>query len=110
MAGIRRDPETWSNLDYMVRFPRITAHIIAESLGYATRGVAAKILKDAKENRKNSCEWIYSCYNSDPKPAVESAIRLRHTHHGYMASYHKALAIVRHEIKTGIGPDLASWF
>jgi uncharacterized protein (DUF433 family) len=44
----------------MERYPRITAHIIAESLGYATPSCAARILKDAREGKKNYCEWIYS--------------------------------------------------
>jgi len=32
----------------MKRYPCITAHIIAESLGYATPSCAARILKDEK--------------------------------------------------------------
>ena len=44
--------------DYLRRYPRICAHIIAESLGYAVPDVAAQILKDAKERRENFCEWI----------------------------------------------------
>ena len=96
--------------DYLRRYPRICAHIIAESLGYATPGVAATILKDAKEGRENWCEWIFSCYDRDPRRAVQKAIHGRHTHHGYMASYELALRIVRHQLDTGRGPDLASWF
>ena len=96
--------------DYLARYPRICAHIIAESLGYAIPRVAAAILKDAKEGRENWCEWIFSCYDRDPRPAVERAIHNRHRHTGYMASYEQALAIVRHELDTGQGPMLASWF
>jgi hypothetical protein len=59
----------------MERYPRITAHIICESLGYATPSCAARILKDAKEGRENWCEWIYSCYDRDPRKAVQNAIR-----------------------------------
>ena len=96
--------------DYLSRYPRICAHIIAESLGYATPRKAAMILKDAHEGRENWCEWIYSCYAKDPRPAVESAIRNRHTHEGYMAEYRLALAIVKREPETGKGSVFASWF
>ena len=44
--------------DVMRRWPRLTAHLIASSLGYATPTCAARILKDAKEGRENWCEWI----------------------------------------------------
>ncbi len=97
-------------VDYLHRYPRICAHIIAESLGYATPGVAATILKDAHEGKENWCEWIFSCYDRDPRRAVSSAIRGRKAHHGYMASYELALSIVRHQLDTGRRPDLASWF
>jgi len=80
----------------MKRYPRITAHIIAESLGYATR--------------KNYCEWIYSCYGSDPLPAVKNAIRNRHHHKGYMAEYRIAKKLVDHALDTGEEPVFASWF
>ncbi len=96
--------------DYLARYPRICAHIIAESLGYATPRVAACILKDAKQHHENWCEWIDSCYGRNPRPAVERAIKNRHRHHGYMASYGQALQIVHRELETGQGPALASWF
>jgi len=80
--------------DTMKRYPRITAHIIAESLGYATPSCAARILKDAREGQKNYCEWIYSCYEGDPLPAVKNAIKNRHYHKGFMAEYKLALALV----------------
>lgn len=73
--------------DYMRRYPRITAHIICESLCYAPPTRATAILKDAEEGRENWCEWVYSCYNRDPKIPVRNAIRGRHTHKGYMAEY-----------------------
>lgn len=96
--------------DYLRRYPRMCAHIIAESLGYATPRLAASILKDAKEGNENWCEWIYSCYRRDPRPAVERAIRNRHHHEGYMACYELALQIIRRELETGEGPMFASWF
>jgi hypothetical protein len=94
----------------MNRYPIITAHIIAESLGYATPSCAAQILKDARERKINYCEWIYSCYNADPMPAVRNAIKHRHYHKGFMAEYKTALALVNHAIKTGDEPLFGSWF
>ena len=96
--------------DYMRRYPRIVAHIIAESLGYATPTKAAIILKDAKEGRENWCEWVWSCYKCNPRIPVENAIRNRSTHMGYMADYGYAYAIVRNAIDTGKEPIFASWF
>ncbi len=99
-----------STNDYLRCYPRICAHVIAESLGYATPTLAAKILKDAKEGHENWCEWIASCYRCDPRPAVERAIRNRHHHQGYMASYRQALQIIRRQIDSGDEPMFASWF
>ena len=96
--------------EYLARYPRICAHIIAESLGYATPLCAAAILRDASEQRMNNCEWIDACYRGDPRPAVGGAIRNRARHEGYMASYELALRIVRRQIDDGDGPVLASWF
>lgn len=67
----RAKPQTTE--DYMRCYPRVTAHIIAESLGYATPSCAASILKDAKEGSENWCEWIASCYRCDPMKAVKNA-------------------------------------
>ena len=102
--------ELTASKDYLARYPRICAHIIAESLGYATPLCAASILKDAREDRENWCEWIFSCHGKEPKQAVRRAIENRHRHQGYMAEYQHALSIVRHQLETGKGPDLASWF
>ena len=94
----------------MKKYPRITAHIIAESLGYATPSCAALILRDAIEGRENYCEWIYSCYGKDPMKAVRNAIKRRHYHEGFMAEYKLAKKLVDHAIETGEEPLFASWF
>jgi hypothetical protein len=96
--------------EYLQHYPRICAAIIAYSLGYATPRCAANILKDAHEGRQNWCEWIYSCYGCDPRPAVQHAIRSRHSLQGYMADYRQALAIVRRATNDGEHPLFASWF
>jgi hypothetical protein len=95
---------------YLKRYPRIVASVIAESLGYATPSSAAQILKDAAEGQENWCEWIYSCYGRDPRKAVQSAIRNRHGHTGYMAEYKLARALVDRANKTGEEPLFGSWF
>jgi len=94
----------------MRRYPRITAHIIAESLGYATPSRAAAILRDAYLGRKNYCEWIDACYNGDALAAVRNAIRNRHIHKGFMADYKLALVLVRSALDTGDEPIFGSWF
>lgn len=61
----------------MRAYPRITAHIIAESLGYATPSLAAQIIKNARDGEKNYCEWVWSSYEGVAKKIVENAIRRR---------------------------------
>ena len=92
------------------RYPRVVAHVIAESLGYATPSLAARIVADAREGRPNYCEWIASCYGGDPRPVVKNAIARRHRHQGYMAEFRQALALVHHAIESGEEPLFASWF
>jgi hypothetical protein len=96
--------------EVMKKYPRITAHIIAESLGYATPSRAAAILRDARERRQNYCDWIYSCYGGDPLPAVRNAIKNRHYHKGYMTEYKLAKKLVDRAIETGDEPIFGSWF
>ncbi len=93
----------------MRKYPRICAHIICESLGYACPSTAASILRDAMYHRKNYCEFIASCYRGDARECVRRAVAYRHTHSGYMAEYKLALAIVLRALKTGKEPMLASW-
>ncbi len=92
------------------RWPRVTAHLIAESLGYATPDKAAYIIRDGLLGERNWCEWIDACYQGDARKALQNAIRNRHHHRGYMADYRQALAIVQHVNAGNRGPDLASWF
>ena len=62
----------------MRRYPRITSHLIAESMGYATPTNAARIVRDAKYNQKNWSRWIYSCYdrkkNCERLPKIWTAL------------------------------------
>ena len=97
------------NVEALRRWPRICAHIIAESLGYATPLSAARILLNAKKGQQDWCEWVSACFNSDPRLPVQNAIRRRHYHRGYMADYRLAKKIVEAEL-VGKGPVFASWF
>lgn len=94
----------------MRRWPSLTAHVICESLGYATPSTAAQIVLDASVGRENWCEWIYSCFDRKPMEAVRNAIQNRHNHNGYMAEYRTARALVNKALGTGEEPLLASWF
>src|SRR5947209_4489468 len=96
--------------EYLQRYPRTCATIIAFSLGYATPQCAANILRDAHLRQPNWSEWIFECYNTNPLPAVQAAIQSRHALKGYMSEYHEALRIVRRTNRTGEHPDFASWF
>ena len=91
------------------RYPRIVAHVICHSLGYATPTLAADIVAKARNRGPQYCEWIYCCYKADPRPAVTDAIRNRHGHRGYMAEYGQAKALVRDALAAGREPIFASW-
>lgn len=94
----------------LARYPALVAHIIAESLGYACPSVAAGILRDAMQKKENWCEWIYTCYGRNPRKMLESCVRNRHHHKGYMADYKRALALVLRKLHDGSEPSFASWF
>lgn len=96
--------------DVLRRYPFLCAHIIAESLGYATPSMAARILRDAAHGNENWCEWIFSCYKRDPMVAVRRAIENRHFHRGYMAEIRRAVDLVKEAVQSGSEPLFASWF
>ncbi len=105
---MRPKPET--SREFMKRYPRTTAHIISESLGYATPSTAARIGLDGMYGRENWCEWIYSCYGRDAREALKRSIQHRHGHKGYMAEYRLARRLVDIALETGEEPIFASWF
>jgi hypothetical protein len=110
-ARMERKPRSEMTVnDVLLRWPCVCAHIICESLGYATPTMAACILYDAANGNENHCEWITCCSNSDPKPAVKTAIATRHYHRGYMADYKSALHLVIAKIILDYEPTFASWF
>jgi hypothetical protein len=92
------------------RYPRICAHIICESLGYAAPSTASSILRAVIHKQQHYCEWVQSCFGCDPILPVKNAISHRHWHHGYMSEYRQAIALVQEAIQTGNEPIFASWF
>jgi hypothetical protein len=95
--------------EILQKYPRICGHIIAESLGYATPERAADILLSYIKREKNYCEWVYCCYSGNPEPVVKGAIRNRHHHRGYMASYSAAKKIIKATLEGRMKLLLASW-
>ena len=96
--------------EFIREYPRITSHLIAESLGYFTPRSAAIAALDAINDRENWCEYIYTCFDRDARACLERAVRNRHLHKGYMAEYRLARRIVDDYIETGRNPMFASWF
>jgi hypothetical protein len=94
----------------MRRFPNIVAHIICESLGYATPIHAASILQRAIQGDPDYCEWIDACYKCNPVKPVRDSIHRRHHHTGFMSSFKMARALVQHYLDNQREPMFASWF
>lgn len=112
MAATAARPKLDSREDYLARYPRTVAHIIAGSLGYASPLCAAGILWDAHRGRPNGCEWVYSCFKCDARACVRRCVHdyARHNHRGFMASYTQAREIVRRAVEDGQHPMFGSWF
>ncbi len=108
----------------MKRYPRITSHLIAHSLGYFSPRSAANAVLSYINGRGFWCEWYMHmasfCEGQDRdaiikqvgRDTLKRAIEFRHTHKGFMASYRQARAIIEAEIKDLNDPMIcfASWF
>ena len=95
--------------EVMRRYPRVTAHRIAESLGYPIPSRAAQIGLDGLHGRANYCEWIYSCYGGNAREALRRSIRNRHYHTDHMPEYRIVKKLVYQAIETGGEPIFARW-
>ena len=107
----------------MQRFPRLTAHLICESLGYFTPKAAANAITKHRENEAFFCEW-YShqavCRKENAfdreavleigRDTIRNAFRNRHHHQGYMSEYKQAKQLVDRALQDNIHPELTSWF
>ena len=114
--------------EVLKRYPRIVAHLIAESLGYMTPLHAAGAVKAFIDNEAWYCEWYShmaghrkdlaglpdweSRYKVVTRETAINAIRNRRSHSGFMASYQHAKQLVQAELEhAGCTRDLfASWF
>ena len=114
------------------KYPRITAHLICESLGYFTPLCAAGAIQAHLEGTPCYCEWYSHMTGCRGKRLVDrgekvdwgklalqvgldtlrNAIAGRRRHNGYMAEYKQALALVKAELeRSGCTSNmLASWF
>jgi len=106
-----------SREDVLRRYPRLVAHLVAESLGYFTPRDAAAVILAYKYRRPFSCEWFLHFQKYSPgatledigEAVIEESIRRRHSHKGFMNNYRIAKSIVDESIN-GREPVLASWF
>ena len=100
------------------RWPRLTAHLICESLGYFTPEGAAHAILSYKRGKPYCCEWYIHMaqgFNREKllevgRKTIERAFRGRRHHYGYMAHYPQARALVEQVRAGGEGPLFASWF
>ncbi len=112
--------------DVLHRWPRLSSHLICESLGYMSPEHAALAILNYKRGEPHHCEWYWAMNGFEQgrglgsefdrdliklnKRVIGRAIANRQDHEGYMAEYRRARALVRRQLETGEGPMLASWF
>jgi hypothetical protein len=104
--------------------------LIASSLGYFSPQSAANAIRSVKRDEIFACEWYCDWASkereNDPKKyeyqtfeqtlievgkkSLLKAIRNRHYHRGYMASYQQAHQIIKKELTTNESPNFGSWF
>ena len=102
--------------DIIERYPRLTAHLICESLGYFTPRAAANAILQHMRGEPFYCEWYISAAGWSSQAVtefgartLERAFRSRKHHRGYMASYPMARALVENERSGGAPPMFSSW-
>lgn len=97
------------------RYPRLTAHLVCESLGYFSPMSAARAILDHIQNRTNACEWYLDMarngrtllqVNTD---TIARAAKRRRFHQGYMAHYPTARRLVALEQEDLSPAVLGSW-
>ena len=97
----------------LVKYPRLVAHMICESLGYFCPRSVANAINHYKDGQPFYCEWYCSFGTKDivgvGKQVLQNAIERRHHHKGYMSEYIQARMVVLQELN-GNGPTFASWF
>ena len=104
--------------EVLERYPRLTGHLICESLGYFTPRSAANAILAHVQEKACFCEWyahLAHGYNEKllikiGRNELERTFRNRHHHTGYMANYLQAKALVKIVRQGGEDPKFASWF
>jgi hypothetical protein len=104
--------------EVLERYPRLTGHLICESLGYFTPRSAANAILMHIQEKPFACEWYVTMargYNDKMliligNGTLERTYQNRKYHTGYMANYLQAKALVMQVRKGGPDPVFASWF
>jgi hypothetical protein len=112
----KQQPKTIEEV--LQQYPRLTAHLISESLGYFTPRSAAQAILAYVQNRAYACEWYVHCAQSwsDEKlmetnrRALELSFKYRHHHSGAMRNIEYARKLVDRVRDGGKDPAGASWF
>jgi len=64
--------------EVLARYPHVCAHIICESLGYATPSVAGSILLAFIKKDQHYCEWVMSlCVAAHKQSYVKNCVMCR---------------------------------
>jgi hypothetical protein len=111
LQAMSKRPRPISSEEALLRWPRVCAHMICHSLGYATPLKAAQIVLRGHRNERDNCEWIDACYGGKARVALQGAVMGRHHHSGYMKEYQLAKRLVLEVLGKGEPSDmLAAWF
>ena len=114
--------KTRSQSEVLQHLPCLTAHLIAESLGYFTPEGAANAIAYYTKSEAFFCEWYHDWASKRNKSglrdtvrevgelAIKNAVSRRSHHRGPMAEFKRALALVLHVRQGGEGPTFAAWF
>ena len=114
-SPILNQKEYESPEEIMARYPRLTAHLICESLGYFSPRAAAMAIRDHKMKMENACEWYIDMMRGGKSlleigaDTIAQAFRRRRSHEGYMAEYTLARALVERETAGAPGLIFSSW-
>ena len=102
--------------EVLKRYPRLTAHLICESLGYFTPRSAALAIQSHRAERAHACEWYLHLSGNGRSllqvgaDTLRRAFRNRRHHRGYIAHYPQARELVERERRRpGPGTVLSSW-
>ena len=97
------------------RYPRLTAHLVCESLGYLTPLAAANAILSHIQAQEFACEWYLDMARHGHsltrvnENIISMAFRHRHFHTGFMADHRSALAMVEKELNGGQPATLMAW-